>query len=52
MFPDKYLLGTIDEKKVFFDIVAPININRFNIDGYSLMHKLDGETLDSLIYDY
>lgn len=52
LFPDKYLLGTIDEKKVFFDIVAPININRFNIDGYSLMHKLDGETLDSLIYDY
>lgn len=52
LFPEKYLIGKIDGKEVYLNIVEPINLNQFDEDGYSLMHKLEGVPLDTLIYSY
>lgn len=52
VFPHKYFLGILNNKKVYFDIVPPINIESFEKDGCSIMNKLNGVSFENMIYSY
>lgn len=52
IFPDKFFIGKLNEKDVYFKIIMPLNSDTMMEDGYLLMHKLDGRTLEEQIYSY